>query len=407
MPRQLPWANKGGGSRVQAKQPLKSAKKTTRISSDIDDGFFDDTVLASTTKGKRRAVFESDDDFLDLPGDSSTSRARRRTEDGIRTGRALSSSPPLIADLSQPLSEPMRKGVSMFDLRDDEWMMVEDELLDTAKSFTRYLHMAEYERLKERIEEKKKEAAIARPVVAGAKLSAEGTMKAKAKVQEKRHMKAIRDVFASQNNDNDEFSSARSTVSKQPTNLHAARDTDSDDLDAPRRPPKSTAPMATIRESLAPTRPVNRNPKSSSLQHSKSASLSSSTTFVKPAPPLPTTRPRTAASRTNRATPFDMLDDYVPRANHSVTTKGQHEAQKSRPSLQSSSPAQPSRPSSAQSGRKPSPVRPIDLFDDWGSGKNKEVADRLAKRKAEREKDAKEKEKGKAVKLDDIPTFLF
>jgi hypothetical protein len=39
-------------------------------------------------------------------------------------------------------------------------------------------------------------------------------------------------------------------------------------------------------------------------------------------------------------------------------------------------------------------------------GVSKETTDRLAKRKAQREKDEKER-KRKAAKLDDIPTFLF
>jgi hypothetical protein len=49
MPRQLPWMSKGGGSRTQTKQPPKSVQRS-RIQNDIDDDFFEDTVLASSRK---------------------------------------------------------------------------------------------------------------------------------------------------------------------------------------------------------------------------------------------------------------------------------------------------------------------------------------------------------------------
>ncbi|KAH7388629.1 hypothetical protein BKA66DRAFT_415082 [Pyrenochaeta sp. MPI-SDFR-AT-0127] len=196
MPRKLPWMNKGGGSRIQAKQP--PAKKQCAVS-DIDDGFFDGTVLASSRKDQEPAD-ESDNDFPDLPAEPSTPRTKSR-KDALFTKRAQSSSPPPIADLEQPPIESMRMGVSKFDLRDDEWMMVEDEFLETAKLFTRHLHIAEYEKLKERIEEKKKEAKAARPVVANAKMSVEGAMKEKATVQEQKQRKAIRDVYASHDDD--------------------------------------------------------------------------------------------------------------------------------------------------------------------------------------------------------------
>ena len=61
--------------------------------------------------------------------------------------------------------------------------------------------------------------------------------------------------------------------------------------------------------------------------------------------------------------------------------------------------------------------RSVEFLDEWGSGKgqgsasvSKESMERLAKRKAEKEKGDKDREqekKRKAVKLDDIPTFLF
>ncbi|KAJ4367616.1 hypothetical protein N0V83_007201 [Neocucurbitaria cava] len=370
----------------------------------------------------------------------STPRTKSRTNNAVRKTRAPSSSPPPIADLEQPQVEPMHKGLSKFDLRDDEWMMVEDELLETAKSFTRHLHIAEYERLKEKIEEKKKEAEVARPVVANAKLSIEGAMKEKAKVQEKKQRKAIRDVFASQNDEDatDEPTSMRppeskavsslatshrptSATSKWSSKAYPARDTDSNDLDAPQRP--ATTPDRT-NHTTAPYKSA-----SSSL-----SATNASPSFAKPAPLLqPPSKPR---SRISRATPFDMLDDYTPRKNN-------HPATSPKPTLATDQ-RQPHAPASSSSlslsdnrMRASSPLakapgasdsvknsragRSVEALDEWGmargqgsgsgSGKvSSESMERLAKRKAEREREEKDREqekKRKAVKLDDIPTFLF
>ncbi|KAF2833155.1 hypothetical protein CC86DRAFT_278092 [Ophiobolus disseminans] len=207
MPRQLPWANKSAGGRAQLKQPPKP-KAGTRALSDSDDDFFDGTVLAGSSKGKGKAirdVEDSGDDLPDLPAEPSTPRTKGRTKDALRNKRAQSSSPPPIQDHVQPEVEYMRTGASRFDLRDDEWMMVEDEFLETAKLFTRHLHIAEYQKLKERIEAKKAEQVQAvRPVIIDGKMSAEGMMKKKAEVQEKRQIKAIQDVFASQIDDDEE-----------------------------------------------------------------------------------------------------------------------------------------------------------------------------------------------------------
>lgn len=59
------------------------------------------------------------------------------------------------------------------------------------------------------------------------------------------------------------------------------------------------------------------------------------------------------------------------------------------------------------------PRRSSGDFDDWGSRRtSKETSDRLETREADREKDGgrgkdTEQKKKAAVKLDDIPTFLF
>ncbi|OAK98565.1 hypothetical protein IQ06DRAFT_224785 [Phaeosphaeriaceae sp. SRC1lsM3a] len=199
MPRQLPWLNKGSGSRTQTKQPAK-AKAGTAAPSDIDDDFFDGTVLAGASKGKGKAVQVDEESDKESPILTSTGSGSR---DGVRKVRAPSSSPPPIADHVQPEVEEMRKGISKFELRDDEWMMVEDEFLETAKLFTRHMRLAEYQDLKEQIEAKKREQVQApRQTVAGGKLSAEKSMKKKAEVQEKRQRKALQDVFALQDDDN-------------------------------------------------------------------------------------------------------------------------------------------------------------------------------------------------------------
>ncbi|KAF2034977.1 hypothetical protein EK21DRAFT_55675 [Setomelanomma holmii] len=220
MPRQLPWLNKGAGSRTQVKQtPKARARTTTR--DDIEDDFFDGTVLASPSKGKARATRsneDSKDELPDPPARSSVRRANASNDVAVRRSRAPSSSPPPIQEFIQPQIEYMRTGISKFDLRDDEWMMVEDEFLETAKLFTRHLHIAEYKKLKERIEAKKKQVGVARPVVAGEKMSFEGGMKEKAKAQEKKQQKAIRDVFVSRHDEDDFPSPTKSERTEEVAN---------------------------------------------------------------------------------------------------------------------------------------------------------------------------------------------
>jgi hypothetical protein len=382
MPRQLPWLNNGGGGRTQVKQPPKS-RAGTKAPSDIDDDFFDGTVLASSHKGKGKAArndSDSEDDLPDLPTKSSTSYTKFRAGDVSCKKRVPSSSPPPIADLIQPQVEYMRKGVSKFDLRDDEWMMVEDEFLETAKLFTRHLHIAEYDKLKERIEAKKKEQVQAvKPVVAGGKLSVEETMKKKAEVQAKRQHKAIRDVFASQD-DEDEAENAPTTTklagssrtaisaSKRPS-VQASHDSDSDDLDAS-RPPRNC--------------PIISKPVSASA----SILASSSTPGPKSASPAP----RVRGARKSRFN-VDMLDDYVPPANRTPIAEE---------SKASTTPVRDTAYVFKTPVRSLLPVKPA--LDVRASGLSKETAERLAKRKAEREKERDGKKK--SAKLEDIPTFL-
>jgi hypothetical protein len=287
-------------------------------------------------------------------------------------------------------------------------MMVEDEFLETAKIFTRHLHIAEYEKLKEQIEARKKEQVQApRPVVAGGKLSVEGTMKKKAEVQQKRQIKAIQDIFASQDDedDKDERSTAPSSrptsTLKRPLVL-AQQDSDSENLDASK--PTFNRPL----------RPIASNSNSSSsARPSTTASLQSATTtgpksasstpsFAKPA--LPSAKPRATASGKSRATPFDMLDDYAPRSKRPSAPPHADGRKAPTPTttrtIDSFTPRKVSRPALSTSSS-PS-VAPATGGDTRVSGLSKETAERIARRKAEREKDGKKKNVG----LDDIPTFL-
>jgi hypothetical protein len=304
----------------------------------------------------------------------------------------------------------MRKAVDKFNLRDDEWMMVEDEFLQTAKLFTRHLHLAEYELLKENIQKKKEE--IARPTVAAANPSEELQIQMRIEAQTKKQKKMLADIFSSSDKDDiDDYlgpsrlatsdSSRRkplpSSVSgtkSHSTKMHTSNpvnptfDSDSDDLDAPKPPPRP----------------------------SQSTISSSTTAFAKSDPPL-----KSRASRIpySRATPFDLLDELAPKRPYSPTKSTQpSNARSSLPikptqtqtsRRRSPSPTKPSRASShASTGR---PRRPFNLFDELDTPSlapsvSKEQVDRFAKRKADRDKE-REREKRKSVKLDDIPTFLF
>ena len=425
MPRQLPWANKGGGSRTQPKPAPAQRAAKPHISSTIDDDFFDGTVLA-TGKGKDRAI-ESDDD---LPG---TPRTKTRKKDALRKRREESSSPPPVDDFEQPSVEGMHEGVSKFDLRDDEWMMVEDEFLETAKLFTRHLHMAEYEKLKKSIEEKKKQAEIARPVVADAKLSVTAVMKEKAKVQEQKQKRAIRDVFASQNDTYEDGeaevqdtvrtrTNASRTISsfmtphnppisilKQPPNPYEAKESDSEDLDAPRCRQRSTSKTATV---PAPTS-TRTQISSTSVQQTPISPTSTKTraqhsTFVKPAHASSATKPR---SRISRATPFDMLDDWVPKKAHSSPQSSAGVPIQSPVARRTSSSSTTSPPFSQSTSASVDTRAPENVYN---VSTSKETVNRIAKRKAEREKQKQKEKQGrerekklKEAKVDDIPTFLF
>lgn len=408
MPRQLPWKNNGGGSRTQRVKPSPRPRSAIKIPDDIDDGFLCGTVFASISKGK--AAVGTDDSLPELPAEPSTPRTKRLKGLSLREEQLPSSSPPPLSDYALPHTEPMRKGVSKFDLWDDEWMMVEDEFLETAKLFTRHLHIAEYDRMKEIIEAKKKEAEAVRPVVAGAKRSIEGAMKERAKVQESKQKKAIRDVFASQGDTSEEekasirpkTSTSISTIAKSRPATMGSRDTDSDDLDAPRAPkPKVTAPLPA---------PTTRLPATSS--HIPKPATSS---FAKPALPAPAAPSRSRA-RLSRMTPFDMLDEYTPPKLDSQPRTTDSSSKTRRPEFSNtrsqSSSGQSTPQISQTTTSKTIRLRPsLDLLEDEGAGADagghsKEVADRTALRRLKREKESDGRRK-RATDLVDIPTFLF
>lgn len=420
MPRQLPWTSKAGSSRTQVKAP---PQKKTPVVSEIDDDFFDGNVLAGIKKGKERAV-DSEDDLSNLAVEPETPRTNLLRRAHRSADRAPSSSPPPVADV-EPTIELMHKGVSKFDLRDDEWMMVEDEFLETAKLFTRHLHIAEYERLKETIEAKKKQVGneIPRPVVPGAKLSIESAMKEKAKMQEKKQREAIRDVFASANEDGDDPFTTRPSLTNVHSRMSSDSDSDGEDLDAIKLPPRrafpskrATAPMARPPILGPQVTPSISRPTSTSISTSTATTttnhshvITSTPSFKKPAPPLLVAKPRVRPART---TPFDMLDDYIPKKAPATSKAETAASAQVSPALKT--PASFSGASTA--GHTHMSARTIESIDtdDWGTRRtsgtprtSKHVTDRLAKRKAERENNAREEQKRKAVKLDDIPTFLF
>tara|TARA_R110002003_G_scaffold198_14_gene15524 strand:+ start:16001 stop:17230 length:1230 start_codon:yes stop_codon:yes gene_type:complete len=409
MPRQLPWLNKGAGSRTHVK-PAPKAKPPKKAASDIDDDFFDGTGLASSRKDKTRVIRnaeDSDDELPDLPAEPSTPRTKATIKDASRQTRAASSSPPPIQDFIEPQIEFMRTGVSKFDLRDDEWMMVEDEFLETAKLFTRHLHIAEYKKLKERIEAKKKKIGVARPVVAGGKVSFEGKMKEKAKAQEMKQKQAIRAVFVAQNDEGDDdagdasfahsrsrqitsssLASSKATTLKTPPHQPPTHDSDSEDLDTARSTSRSTTSKPDPASALGST---TTGPKSALPAPTPTPT---SPSFAKPALP---TKPRTTTSRRSRLTPFDMLDGYTPPAQADT------DAQKLHSSVRSTSPIKLTAPAPASK----EPARSDDAEEEWGtsSALRKATAERMAKRKAERAADRAEKRK--TIKLEDIPTFLY
>ncbi|KAJ4296729.1 hypothetical protein N0V90_006777 [Kalmusia sp. IMI 367209] len=412
--RQLPWATKGGGRRTQVKLPPTPAAKK-HIPSDIDDDFFDGTVLESARVGKKRPTI-----FIDTESDAEESedalpepttkciRSACMDKKSSRDARMPSSSPPPIAaDLPPPKTEFMHKGVDKFDLRDDEWMMVEDELLQTAKLFTQHLHLAEYVRLKAKMEEQRKEIA-ARPVILNAKPSVEGKFKRKAKEQvrdpKKGHQRYEEDLpaQAAPRKDVPSFTSAKPTparplsTSRKISNLSAS---DSDDLDAPKR--------TTTISSAATSKPCKEGDPAKET-----------VAMLKPVIPSSI---RTKLARTNRRDLWHEWDDFASTSQASIADSSPSISSQKAPShtklgnLPVAHRSSPTKilhaPALTRTNHSlPTPSKRLGIkpeLDDLNTPKQnplaREAADRLAKRKADRERD----DKKKSAKFDDIPTFLF
>ncbi|CAI6247371.1 unnamed protein product [Periconia digitata] len=325
MPRQLPWANKGNKSKPT--RPPKPAQP--------------------------QVISHSDDDF-----DAGLERNDVPEREGWL--RAPSSSPPPVAEPSPPEIEVMDRGVNRFDLRDDEWIMVEDEFLQTAKLFTRHLHLAEYERMKTTIGQKR--GNISRPTVQDARPSIEGEFKLRAEEQQKSHEKAIKNVDMSLVKPT--YGSFKKPIStkRNAKNIGGSlsvpaennMDTsDSDDLDIPRK------------------RPFNKR----IVPNSKS-----DPDTVKPSLPGPSFMD----TRASNTTKFNLE-----KPNQTDATK----QAAVRPEIKEPVLTQTTRTSECRTG--------ASISKRTGS---KEVSERLAKRKAEREKEAKKKAKADEV---EIPTFMF
>ncbi|KAF2267124.1 hypothetical protein CC78DRAFT_531200 [Lojkania enalia] len=387
MPRQLPWLNRGATTKTQVKTTQLVQKP--RVENNSDDNFFAGTILAPPRKGKERADPPLDPDD-ELPGPL-VQLPHKRVECADRT--PSSSPPPIDSDLPPPKIEYMHKAVNKFNLRDDEWMMVEDEFLHTAKLFTRHLHLAEYERLKQNILEKKQ---IADLTVQNDEPSVECQIHQKKESLTKEQKKALRDVLFS--GGSGVLISPKRTVtaeSSSPTALERSR-SDPSPTRSKAHPSLLELASKDLQSTKTPIPNSGATSNNSDLDTLKlpSKSLTHSSPF---ATPSLSARYQTNPKRPIRKSPFDYLDE-VSSPNKS-----------SQPST-STSISKPSRAPSARSGISQAQQTSFDFFDDFDAPRieplRKEQANRLTKRKAEKDKE-RDKEKRKSVKLDDIPTFLF
>ncbi|KAH7114502.1 hypothetical protein B0J11DRAFT_541141 [Dendryphion nanum] len=401
MPRRLPWL-KGNSIKTQSQSSSKPPKKV-KSSLDEDEGnFFDGTILASPRKGTTAVdLFDQsdDDDLLELPPATTYQKGKYTTNGGA--SREQSSSPPPRTEQPPPTIDYMRKAVSQYDLRDDEWRMVEDELLSTAQSFTRHILLEDYEKFKEIIKTKKP---VARPVVPNAKPSDQGRVNAKAERQSKAQKKTLKEIFsATGKKDLEDFigqvepsrlsmgSGSVSSLSGLSKQRRQENTSDSEDLDTPRPSLRqyhapSSASLNPFAKPRLPTKdkPKQPVPPKSSSQRSES-------------------KPTTATARSIRRASF--IDSF----NEDFPTLSPPQGQPNQPSfIRSSSPSKSSQPSGMRLSAKMS--HPVNMFADLDIPQRnpmvKEHANKLAKRKARPEKE-KEQEKKKAVKLEDIPTFMF
>ncbi|KAF2189572.1 hypothetical protein K469DRAFT_736879 [Zopfia rhizophila CBS 207.26] len=408
MPRKLPWLNKGSATETPVKSARKLAKRPRAEVESDDDDFFTGTVLASSRKGKERADSPASDDELPTFPVQTSQKGKGRVSS---LDQLSSSPPPAVSEQTPPRIEFMRKGVDKFDLRDDEWMMVEDEFLQTAKLFTRHLHLAEYERLKKNLDTKKE---IARPVVPNAKPSAEGRMRMKAQTQAKEQKKALKICFklSDQEEAGDDldapvrghssrlpsssFSGASRTSSAAPSRAatHPLKSHLSSKVPEKRPTLSNALAKKVVSPEVSDSDGLDAVPRTklsaskmsfTSTSHKGRSSLTKDTSAKASLP----SKNKPTVSRTGRASTFDFLDDLPPKRSPSPSKSSDLSKSKF-----------------ASTGR--SRTSACDLLDDFDLPKRyplpKDHADRIAKRKAEREE--KDQGKRKSLKLDEIPTFL-
>jgi hypothetical protein len=299
----------------------------------------------------------------------------------------------------------MHKGVDKFHLHDDEWMMVEDEFMETAKLFTKHLHLAQYETMREEIAKKK---SILRPVVSSETPSAETSFNLKAKAQAKAQSKAIKDVSKNDFAAKPRTSSAKGVSSSSSERTILETTTISRPAKAPiiRSPTKVAAKKLQDGSDIKGLDALSKRP----FQPSLSRTSITSHTFAKPAiPSKPGTSmaskpanstlstPSTTHPRPMRATHSDLFDDPPPIKPSPTST------------------VQTSTRLGTKFSQQNRPKRSLDLLDHYDPftsrrdslPKEQAQTDRMAKRKAERKKEEEREKRKKSVKLDDIPTFLF
>jgi hypothetical protein len=251
----------------------------------------------------------------------------------------------------------MRKGVDKFDLNDDEWMMVEDEFLQTAKLFTQHLHLEEYELLKAKMEEQRKNIdTTPRAVISNVKPSMGGSFKAKAKEQQKRQDEAIQDIVSGNVGKRTSFetpskhSIVRHDTIADPCRTrrprHSPSATDSEDLDAPKR--SKNKPIIKPNTVIFAPKAISET-KRETTELEASDDLPSKPSFSKP---------RTRISRVSRAKLLDPWDDEPtkpPRkpSTPSISNNSTSPQKKSHSNVLSPEPLASTRLSSSRTAKKP------------------------------------------------------
>jgi hypothetical protein len=315
--------------------------------------------------------------------------------------RHNSSSPPP----SPPKQEFMKDGLAA----DDIWVMVEDELLSTAKLFTQHLHHAEYQRLKKIARSQNASAIqnISRPVDNRTELRTESRKKMEGDAQRWQGQNAITNIVG--------------------RNIPGGRnDPDSEEDDPWMRDPR-LAGLMTYRESSLQLAAIT------GVKPKTRASEGYSQTSCPPArmpPPLFTDRKSTVAQRKNPSQPKtrvsevevdvevdnDANDLDAPSIASSLISSDLTRRTKTKPDDET----QPAYPPNGSVGNESfgssdpltaaktqaSSSDPLDDFIPKRKPGTSTFAERMAKRKAESAKRERDEGKRKSLLLDEIPTFL-